>query len=353
MSQAAFGNISVKGVAAAVPLATRSLSAESDQFGTEEIKKISASTGVNSRHISLSLTTADLCQAAAERLLAETGCPATEVDALIFVSQTPDYPLPATSCLLQSRLGLTKDCAALDVNLGCSGYVYGLWLASGMIASGAVQRVLLLVGDTIPRVCSPQDRSTSLLFGDAGTATLLEWAEETDRSYFALGTDGEGGDHLKIPAGGYRKRCNPEAFIRQEYEAGNRRSESELYMNGAEVFAFTLRVVPPLVNTVLSRAGLKVSDVDYFVFHQANQFMLQHLFKRLKIPREKGVIGLGDFGNTSSASIPLAMVTELRDGLRTKHMTLMLAGFGVGLSWAGASLRCGPMVVPELVLVPE
>lgn len=353
MSEATFSNIRVRGVAAAVPAGIRSLADDAGLFDPGEIDKVSASTGVMQRHVSLTLTTADLCQAAAERLLAQTQCAPTDVDALIFVSQTPDYPLPASSCCLQARLGLSSQCAALDVNLGCSGYVYGLWLAAGMIAAGAVKRVLLLVGDTIYRTCSPEDRSVALLFGDAGSATLLEWDASADPCHFVLGTDGTGAPHLQVPAGGYRRRFSPAALLRQEVEGGNRRSAVDLYMNGAEVFAFTLRAVPPLIKGVLARAGHAATDVDYFVFHQANRFMLEHLFKRLKLPPERCVLGLRDYGNTSSASIPLALVTELRDRLQTAATRLVLAGFGVGFSWAGVSLRCGPMVVPEVVLVPE
>lgn len=353
MSEVTFTNVRVRGVAAAVPVGIRTLADDAALFDAAEIQKVSASIGVVQRHVSPSLTTADLCQAAAERLLAQAQCAAADVDALIFVSQTPDYPLPATSCCLQARLGLATECAALDVNLGCSGYVYGLWLAAGMIAAGAVHRVLLLAGDTSYRTCSTEDRSVALLFGDAGSATLLERDAEAGPCHFVLGTDGSGEPHLQVPVGGYRQRFSPEALVRQECEGGNRRSGVELYMNGAEIFAFTLRAVPPLIKGVLARASLAATDVDYFVFHQANRFMLEHLFKRLKLPPERCVLGLRDYGNTSSASVPLALVTELRDRLQTAATSLVLAGFGVGFSWAGVSLHCGPMVVPELVLVPE
>lgn len=353
MSEAAFQNVRICGVAAAVPEQVRTLVDDAVVFGAEEVQKVSESTGVKQRHVSMTLTTSDLCQAAAERLLAESGCVPDEIDALIFISQTPDYPLPATACTLQHRLRLSQQCAAFDISLGCSGYLYGLWLASGMIASGAIRRALVLSGDTSYRTCSPEDRSVALLFGDAGTATLIERNDNAAPSYFVLGTDGSGEHHLKTPAGGYRMRWSPEALVRHECEGGNKRSASDLYMNGPEIFAFTLRAVPPLIKKVLAAAGKSAEEVDHFVFHQANKFMLDHLIKRMKLPRDKCVLGLENYGNTSSASIPLAMVTHLRDRLRQEELDLVIAGFGVGFSWGGASLRCGAMTVPELVLVAE
>lgn len=353
MSEATFHNVRMRGVAAAVPEPVRTLADDAGVFGAEEVQKVCESTGVRQRHVAVTLTAGDLCQAAAEKLLAESRCAPEEIDALIFISQTPDYPLPATSCCLQQRLGLSQQCASFDISLGCSGYLYGLWLASGMIASGAVRRVLILTGDTIYRTCSPEDRSVALLFGDAGTATLLEQSDGAAPSSFVLGTDGSGEHHLKIPAGGYRARWFPEALVRHEYEGGNRRSAADLYMNGAEIFAFTLRAVPPLIRKVLANSGNTSEHIDHFVFHQANKFMLDHLIKRMKLPPEKCVLGLENYGNTSSASIPLAMVTHLRDRLRHEELNLVLAGFGVGFSWGGAYLRCGAMTVPELVLVPE
>lgn len=353
MSEATFQNVRIRGVAAAVPEQTRTLADDAKVFGVEEVQKVSESTGVKQRHVGVTLTTSDLCQAAAERLLSESNCALEEVDALIFISQSPDYPLPATACTLQHRLGLSQQCAAFDISLGCSGYIYGLWLASGMIASGAIRRALVLSGDTSYRLCSPEDRSVALLFGDAGTATLIEYSGDAAPSFFVLGTDGSGEHHLKVPAGGYRMEWSPEALVRHEYEGGNKRSASDLYMNGPEIFAFTLRAVPSLIKKVLANAGQTAETIDHFVFHQANKFMLDHLIKRMKLPQDKCVLGLENYGNTSSASIPLAMVTHLREQLQKEELNLVLAGFGVGFSWGGASLRCGAMTVPELVLVAE
>ena len=307
------GAVTLKGVrlaavAAAVPQQVRTLEQDARVFGAEEVRKVSDSTGVKVRHVSAELCTTDLCFAAAEKILAELPTENKSIDALIFVSQTADHVLPASACTLQDRLGLSTDCAAFDINLGCSGYVYGLWVAAGLIAGGAVQRVLLLAGDTISHLCSPEDRSVALLFGDAGTATLLERDDTAETMHFVLGSDGSGREYLKVEAGGFRTPWTPESVVRHECEGGNQRSAADLYMNGAEVFSFTLKAVPALVRQVLALAGKSMEDLDAFVPHQANRFMLDHLTRRMKIPAEKLVLGLEDFGNTSSASIPLALV---------------------------------------------
>jgi 3-oxoacyl-[acyl-carrier-protein] synthase-3 len=353
MSESIFNNIRILGVSAAGPEQVRDRADDSIVFRADEVQKISQSTGVFQRHVSNTLCTSDLCCAAAERLFEETGIDRESVDALIFVSQTPDHIIPATSCLLQERLNLNSACAAFDIGLGCSGYVYGLWVAASLLASGAANRVILLVGDTSYRMSSPEDRSTALLFGDAGAATLLERNENTSTLSFVLGSDGKGKDHLKIAAGGSRQPWSSELSDRVECEGGNRRAPTDLYMNGAEIFTFTLKRVPPLIKQLMAVSGKTFDEIDSFVFHQANKFMLQHLAKKMKLPVEKVVLALENFGNTSSASVPLAMVTHLAERLRSKEMDLVLAGFGVGYSWAAVNLKTDRIVVPELVLVPE
>ena len=297
------------------------------------------------------MCTSDLCFAAADRLLSDLGWPRDSVDALIFVSQTPDYRLPATACTLQQRLRLSKRCAAFDIGLGCSGHVYGLWVASSLIAAGGAKRALLLTGDTSTYFCSPLDRSVALLFGDAGTATAIEADAAAPPMHFVLGTDGSGRDNLIVPAGGFRRPHAPDTAVRAAGDDGNSRSAEDLFMNGAEIFTFTLREVPPLITAVLDGAGWSKDDVDAFVFHQANQFMLQHLAKRLKLPKEKFVLAMEEFGNTSSASIPLALSVRLARPLGERACKTVLAGFGVGYSWAAVALTCGPMAMPGVLRV--
>ena len=277
----------------------------------------------------------------------------SSIDALVFVSQTPDYVLPATSCCLHDRLRLAKSCACFDVNLGCSGYAYGLWLASSLLAAGGASRVLLLAGDTISRTVSPEDRSVALIFGDAGSATLLEKRDGWPSSSYVLGSDGRGRNNLIVPAGKFRQPAGPNTTKSVEQENGNRRSPENLYMDGAEIFTFALREVPSLFENLFEVSGWEPDEVDAYVLHQANRFMIDHLRKRMKLPKEKVVLALEQYGNTSVASIPLAMTTTLAGELTSRELRLLLAGFGVGYSWGGAAIHCGPMIVPDVIEVPE
>jgi 3-oxoacyl-[acyl-carrier-protein] synthase III len=354
MATSLINNIKIAGIASAVPKQQRTIANEAAVFGEENAAKIAESTGVQARYIALNeICTSDLCEAAAERLILDLGWEKDSINALIFISQTPDYILPATSCVLQGRLGLSKECAALDVNLGCSGYVYGLWLAASLMNSSNINRVLLLVGDTISKIAAPQDRSVAPLFGDAGTATAIERDVLASPIIFNLGTDGKGWEHLIVPAGGFRQRHTTESAARTEREGGNIRSDEDLFMNGAEIFSFTLSTVPGLVRDALDSAGWTIEVVDAVVMHQANQFMIQHLAKRMKLPMDKVVIALKQFGNTSSASIPLAMTTDLGERLRHGAMKVLLVGFGVGFSWGATTLTCGPLVIPDLIIVEK
>jgi 3-oxoacyl-[acyl-carrier-protein] synthase-3 len=235
--------------------------------------------------------------------------------------------------------------------LGCSGYVYGLWVASNLLSQGNVKRLLLLVGDTITKLTSPQDRSVAPLFGDAGTATALEYNENANAMVFQMGTDGSGEHHLIVPAGAFRQTHTEETAVRTERESGNIRSDEDLYMNGTEIFTFTLREVPKLINSTLHTAGWTVGSVDAFVMHQANRFMLQHLTKKMKLPPEKVIMTLADYGNTSSASIPLAITHSLAERSKNNILRLVLAGFGVGFSWGAVALTFKNIILPDLVIV--
>jgi 3-oxoacyl-[acyl-carrier-protein] synthase-3 len=354
MAVARTSGVAVAGVAAAVPARVVSESDLAAIYGPDEAKKICDAVGVRRRHVTTAkLCTSDLGEAAARRLIDDLGWQMSDVDLLIFISQTPDYVLPATACALHGRLGLKKDAAAFDINLGCSGYVYGLWTAVSMMQTSDAKRALLFVGDTISRLASPHDRSVAPLFGDCGTVTALEKRDGAGDMLFQLGTDGRGTQNLIVPAGGFRTPRSEESGRRTEREGGNVRSEEDLFMDGPEIFSFSLREVKPLVASVLANARMSADDVDHFVFHQANRFMLDHLVKRLKLPEEKVVIGLSDYGNTSSASIPLALITNLRGELRERALELMLVGFGVGYSWGAVQMHTTPMTVSDLIVVEE
>lgn len=252
--------------------------------------------------------------------------------------------------MLHGKLGLADHCAVFDVNLGCSGYVYGLWLLGRLLDGVRLRRGLLLVGDTITRLVSPLDSAAALLFGDAGSATAIQW-DDSGEMFFDLHCDGTGFAHLIVPAGGFRQPHSEQTMQRTEQQDGSIRSEGDLYMNGAEIFSFSLRVVPSAVNAVLSLAEWPVDRVDAFVMHQANQFMLHHLGKRMRLDENKLVVALDEYGNTSSASIPLAISHALRSRLTNSTLNLVLVGFGVGLSWGAVAVKCGPMVIPEPVFV--
>jgi 3-oxoacyl-[acyl-carrier-protein] synthase-3 len=346
--------VRIAGIASAVPEKVRTLADDAKVFGETEVTKISRSTGVEARYVAPAwMCTSDLCYAAAERLLLESNIDRDSIDALVLVTQGPDYIVPATSCVLQSRLRLGSHCAAFDVNLGCSGYVYGIWFAAHLVAAGSARRVMLLVGDLSTRCVSPHDRSTALLFGDAGTATVLEASDKEEVMSFVLGTDGTGHKNLIIPAGSFRNPHTEATAVRSKREDGNIRSDEDLYMNGPEIFAFTLREVSPMISSVLAESGWSIEDVDYFVMHQANRFILEHLARRMKIGKEKMPLSLERFGNTSGASIPITMTHCLADTLRREEVRLVLAGFGVGYSWGAAALTCNRVVMSELVLVPD
>lgn len=321
----------------------------------DEAEKIAKMTGVRNRHIAPpGMCTSDLAYSAAVKLLNELEWARSSIEALIFVSQTHDYDVPATACCLQERLEIPKSCAAFDIALGCSGYIYGLWIAATLMAAGSVRRALLLVGDTMSWAASPQDRATAFLFGDSGTATALERDETAPPMSFVLGTDGSGRDYLIGPGTGYRNRVTMDSLERRPGPDGVPRSALDLYMDGSEVLAFTLRAVPAMIHDVLSVSGWTIDQLDAFVPHQANLFMLQHLGKRIKVPPEKMVVSLDEYGNTSSASIPLAMSHRLAGRLSTGKENLILAGFGVGWSWGAAAITCGPMAMPGIVILePE
>lgn len=324
-------NVRVEGFACSMPEKISEVSDLSEKSGAENIQKIMASTGVFRRHVVDTECSSDLCVSAAERLITDLAVDRSSIDTLIFVSQTHDHTLPATACILQERLKLSLGVAAFDVALGCSGYVYGLWLAASLISGGGSRRVLLLVGDTISKIVSEEDRSVAALFGDAGSATLLQYDETAQPISFALGTDGRGANNLIVPAGGFRDRSGELSEV-SEPEA---RGPFDLFMNGAEVFAFTLARVPSLVKALHESRPDMGGAIDHYVFHQANRFMLEHLAKRMKLPREKVLLDLESVGNTSCTSIPLALsLSDLKKDNRVTGL-MMLAGFGVGYSWAG------------------
>jgi len=345
----ALSGVHLAGITSVVPERIVTSADDARIFGEALAKRISDATGVMQRYVvSNNTCTSDLAYAAAEELLTSLAWRRDSIDTLIFVSQTPDYVLPASACVLQARLKLSTRCAAFDVNLGCSGYIYGLWLASNLISAGSASRVLLLAGDTTSRFVSPEDRAVAPLFGDAATATAIERREGALPAFFELGTDGRGEKHAIVRGGGFRNPRSKSSALRTEREGGSFRSEEELAMNGAAVFAFTLREVPRMITATLKSAGWSLGDVDAFVLHQANRSILEHLVKRLQLPPDKVLLTVQHYGNTSSASIPLAMTHSLSERLTTESMRLLMVSFGNGFSWGASAITCGPMLMSPL-----
>lgn len=313
------------------------LTTEYSLFAPEEARLFTKNTGIYARRVAPDgVTCSDLCFYAAAQLLSDINI-ASEIDLLVFVSQSPDYFLPATSIILQDRLGLRSDCMAFDINLGCSGYVYGLQVVGQFIQSGAVRNALLLVGDKSTISTAYQDKSTYPLFGDAGTATLLSFSADSSPWFINSGSDGSGKNSIIIEGGHSR---NPYGTYTEELLDfnGNKHSKSHLHLEGLDVFNFALSRVPYSIEQTLSEANKSMSDVDYVVFHQANGLITKSLSRKLNIPLTKCLTSIEQFGNTSSASIPLTLVCHGNDLSVHKDVSLILSGFGVGFSWASMFL---------------
>lgn len=334
MATIRYKGVGITAMAACVPPQKAYNRDLTDIMPTEEVEKIINSVGIQERRIcDEDIFASDLCYKAATKLIENNHIDTASIDMLLFMSQGADYRIPATSCILQNRLGLSRDCAAMDLSLGCSGYVYALSCAMAYTSMPGINRVLLLDGEAFSKIVNPKDKVNVPLYGDAGTATLIEKGD-FDESVFILHSDGAGEDAVKVPAG-MRKPLTPESLVVRERENGNYRSDIEVYMDGMEVFNFAIRIIPNEVKKIVREAGTEIDDADYIVFHQSNRFMTDFFTKKLKISEFKVPYCIGQFGNTSSASVPLTIVSELHDKLPGKK-NLIMCGFGAGLSWGTA-----------------
>ena len=310
-----------------------------EEFGVWTEDKISQKTGIKERRVVDGELVSDLATRAGEKLFEEHGIDRNDIDFLLLCTECPDYYLPATACVVQDRLGLKKTTGALDFNLGCSGFVYGLALAKGLIGTGIAKKVMLITADTLPRTVHPTDKSTRTIFGDAAAATLIEGSDTARIGEFVLGTDGSGMDKLIIPAGAWAAPRSPETAVERTNRWGNTRSAENLYMNGPEVLRFTLETVPPAVEQVLEIHSLRMEDIELFVFHQATRMILEHLRKEIDIPEEKFYVNIENKGNTVSATIPIALRDAADEGRLRPGDRVMVVGFGVGFSWGTTILR--------------
>ena len=350
MALLTYSNIGIAGIAACVPKQTIDNYHYTQYFPEDVVRKVVDKIGIYERRFADEHTCAsDLCFAAAERLIADLQVDKNEIDVLIFISQTPDYRMPATAFLLQERLGLPKTTMAFDLSLGCSAFLYGLSVGYSLLQQPHIRKVLLLDGETRSKVYSPKDRKTAFLFGDAGAAILLEKGEKYGNSYFSLNSDGSMADTIKIEGGGYRMPSSEETLRERVVdEYGNIRSLEHGYMDGDDVFNFVASKVPKDIKYLCAEVGEDVQSMDYYLLHQANDFMNQFLVKKLKLDEKKVPSSIAKFGNTSSVSIPLTIVSELQNQL-SGNKKLMLSAFGVGLSWGTAILQTSECHICELV----
>lgn len=326
-------DVAIKGISCCVPKNIE-FNRELNFMSTEEIEKFIEVTGVEERRIAdKDICTSDLCYKAAEKLISDLGWQREEIEIIVFVSQTADYILPVSATILQHRLGLSKSCIAFDVPLGCSGYIYGTSIIASMMKASGLKRGILLAGDTISKVISKSDKSTLPLFGDAGSATAFEYDSTANELYFDLGSDGSGKNAIIINDGGARNRTKVTSFEYIEIDSGINRNACQLVLEGMDVFGFGISQVPKTVNDLLNGFDLNKEKIDFFIFHQANLKMNLAIVKKLKLPIDKVPFSLKHFGNTSSATIPLTIVSELNGKIQEKKCDLLMCGFGVGLSW--------------------
>lgn len=346
-----FRNVRIAGIAAGVPknISSNLHPSKEDNFSKDYAPEAFVeATGVSERRTSQVLTTSDLCYAAAERLIADLKWQKEEIDAIVFVSQTVDYILPATACILQDRLGLSKECFAMDIALGCSGWVYGLNSVMSLLGSGNINKALLMCGDAKKRF----NRNLDPLFGFAGTATAVEYKKGEDGFKFHFGTDGSGFDAIIIPDGGSRNQFSEDSLLMSEYE-GKMMNRLQTHMKGMDVFSFGITTAPKSVKKLGENFGFDYQDYDFFVFHQANMKMNNQIVKKLKLAPEKVPSCMYHFGNTSSASIPLTIVTQLKGKFENRPTKFICCGFGVGLSWGTVAFETNKLIVSDLVEVSD
>lgn len=347
-----FNGVGITCMAAAVPRTIIKNYEYTQYFPADQVKEVVDKVGIYERRFADENTcSSDLCFAAAEKLIADNRIDRSEIDLLVFISQTPDYRMPATSIILQNRLGLPNSTIAFDINLGCSAFMYGMSVVYSMMQQGGLRKALILDGETRSKVYSPKDRRTAFLFGDGGVAALIERDERFGTSYFSLNSDGSREGLIKIDAGGYRKMSSAETVKERVIdEYGNIRSEEQGYMHGGDVFNFVIREIPRDIKALFTYANVDKESCDYIVFHQANNFINSYLAKKLKLDTDKIPSTISKYGNTSSVSVPLTIVSELRHCLQG-NKRLLLSAFGVGMTWATSIVNFNDCHISEIVEV--
>ena len=344
-------NVKLTGICCALPQNVKSIYEIGEGYFSEsEIEKATNSVGVKELFVAEDdQTAADFCYAAAEKLIENLKWDKDSIDGLLFISQTPDYKMPATACVLHGRLGLKSDCIALDINLGCSGFVHGLFVASQFIQGGSCKRILVLTGDTLRRHIAPQDKGISFIISDGGAATAVEYTQQLTPMTLIMKADGSGYGDLIIEAGGERLPYSEETKQLYEDKDGSKRAKENLYMNGMNIFTFAIKQVPNLINQILEEHPWDKETVDLFLMHQANAYMVKYIAKRAKIDENKIPINIGKFGNTNGSTIPF-LICDIKDDWQMKK-NVVLAGFGVGLSWGAVACQLTSLEHTEIIRI--
>jgi 3-oxoacyl-[acyl-carrier-protein] synthase-3 len=344
MAQATIRNVRYAGVATCVPKRVVSNIDDCPPQIRSARERLVRNIGIETRRVCSEWQYfSDLAFDATEKLLEELKWERDEIDALIVVTQSPDYPIPSTAIIMQDRLGLKQTTIAFDINLGCSAYAFGLHVLGSMISAGGIKKGLLLVGDKSGSVLDP-------LFSDAGTATALEYDPDAPPMYFDLNSDGSGYQAIMLPVGGHREPYGIQHLVPVKDEDGIYRSPSNLVLDGPAVLSFSTQRIPPAVRNLLEYAGCSTEQVDYFIFHQANRMINETIRKKLGLPPEKVPSTLHDFGNTSGASLPVTMTARIRESLLDGKKRVLLSGFGIGLSWGSCIVDIDKAVFPELII---
>jgi 3-oxoacyl-[acyl-carrier-protein] synthase-3 len=352
MPKSVFSGIRISGVAGAVPAATVDNMRDHQFVAEDDRRKIMELTKVATyRKAPDTVCASDLCQAAAERLLADMGRSPQDIDAIVFATMTPDYRVPSTACLLQDRLKCTTSVVAYDINMGCSGFVVGLYNACSLLAGAGLRRVLLLAGDTQTKLCHDEDKNVVFILGDGGTATLLEADPTAENIVIELMTDGGRFKNLYVPAGGFRQPSTEATREVKPRPDGGARADDHLFMNGMEIFKFSATDVVKSLTGFMSADGLSSENVDWLFLHQANTFMNDKIAKKLNFVPSKVPYTIGFYGNTGSASIPLTMAHHFSTNGSSGQQRAIMCGFGVGLSWGVAVARLDGVYAPPVVEV--
>ena len=351
MSTLTTSKVRIAGLSACVPQTVEENLGLPIFANEDEARKVIASTGIERhRRVGPGVTASDLSVKAVERLLEDLRWRAEDVDCLFYVCTSRDYIAPQTSCILQDRLGLRQDCFVMDLPLGCSGWVYGLSVITAMMQNGTLGKGLLIAAETNTTNRNPKARSVRPLFGDAATVTALEFDSQFSKPYnFVFGVDGSGASAVMAPYGGMRNPVTVESLREIEVEPGIFRKGTDMVVRGMDVFGFAIKRPPMSIRELVSTFEVNLESIDYLFLHQANKFIDEKIRKSLKIPAEKVPYCIQDFGNVTSASIPLTMVTQCRESLSTKDNHCIACGFGVGLAWASAEFFTSPLIVSDLV----